>query len=62
VSNAKVLIEIAGPSNVPVGFVDGVEEVRRDNYEMNALPMLDISRTSGLGSGVACADCNAVPY
>lgn len=61
-ADAKVLIEVARSSNIPVCFIDCVEKVRRDNYDMNTPAVLDVSRGSWLGSWITSANCNTVPY
>ena len=56
----QVLVEIRGSSNVPVCFVDGVEEVRAHDYDVDAPSMLDKSWGTGLRFWIARADSDTV--
>lgn len=58
----QVLVEIRGSSNVPVCFIDGVEEVRAHDYDVDAPSMLDKSWGAGLRFWIARADSDTVVY
>jgi hypothetical protein len=61
-TDAKVLVEVTRSSNIPVCFKDCVEKVCRDDHDMNASAVLDVSRGSWLGSWITSANCDTVPY
>jgi len=61
-SDAKVLVEVACSSNIPVCFIDCIQKVCRDNHDMNAPAVLYVSRGSRLGSWITSANCDTVPY
>lgn len=59
-SNAEVLVEVGGPADFPMGFVDCVEEVGGYNRNMDAPPVLIVARCSWLWFGVTSANGDAI--
>ncbi len=51
--DAQVLVEVASSSDVPVGFINGIEEVSRHDDNMDAPPVQDESRRPRLGFRIA---------
>lgn len=51
---------ITCPANLPVGFVDCVEQVDGYDEDVDAPAVLDVAWGSRLGFGRAGADCEAV--
>lgn len=60
VGDAEEGVEIAGGAQPVVGFVDGVEEVGKDDGDVDAPAMFDVEGSTGLGFGVAGADHYAI--
>lgn len=53
-------VEVARGAQPVIGFVNGVEEVGKDDGDVDAPAMFDVEGRTGLGFGVAGADYNAV--
>ncbi len=53
-------VEIAGGTQPVVGFVDGVEEVGKDDGDVYAAAVFNVEGRTGLGFGVAGADHYAI--
>jgi hypothetical protein len=59
-SNAEVLVEVGGPAEFPMGFVDCVEEIGSYDRNMDAPPVLIVARCSWLRLGFASANGDAI--
>jgi len=58
----EVLVEIGGSSDVPVGFVDCVEEVGGYYYDVDAAAVEDVFWGAGLRLWRAGADGDSIVY
>lgn len=60
VGDTKEGVKVAGGAQPVVCFVDGVEEVDKDDGDVDAPAMFDVEGGAGLRFGVAGTDHNAV--
>ena len=59
--NAKILVEIARSSDLPVCFVDCVEEVGAHDYDVDAPSVADKFRGARLRFGITGSDSRGIP-
>ena len=60
VGDSEVLVEVSGSADLPVCFVDGVEEVGEDHYDLDAAAVLDPAGSAWGGFWLAGTDPDCV--